>query len=300
VLPQDAINAAAGAALAAPAEHLELFLWLYKGPARPPANLPGKVELLSRLLAVLQEIDHDWSIDAARRKAIRHRIRAALSAGDCAAYRQAVGQMDLPVAGTFKGRIERSVGLAQAVREDMLNILRESFYALFAKAKVAPWLDETTIWTSQQALDARQKALKELVEVKMLENARAIGAAAEHGDLSENSEWKFALEERDLLRARVAKMQQELALARVIRPDDVPADSVGIGSRVLLRRVADGRELTLTFLGLWDSDLGKGVYSYQAALAADLMGKAVGDAVTVKLEGLEGQYHIEQISSAVK
>ena len=299
--PEDehAVAEAMAKALANPAGNLELFLWLYKGPVRPLPALPGKSDLFSRLLGMLQEIDHDWNVDSELRKAVRHRVRSAIAAADYAAFRQAVAEMDQAVAGTLKGRIERCVGLAQAVQEDLLAILREGFYALFAKARLAPWEDESTLWTTAAAYEQRTKALKELTEVKMLENARAIGAAAEHGDLSENSEWKFALEERDLLRARAAKMQQELSVARVLHPGDAPTDHVGVGSRVLLRRTADGRELELSFLGPWDGDPDRNIYYYRAAMALELMGKTIGDVVQLKLEGREGEYHIEKHGSAI-
>ena len=48
----------------------------------------------------------------------------------------------------------------------------------------------------------------------MRANAKAIGEAAAHGDLSENSEYRFALEERDLLRARLAQLQGQSAVGQ--------------------------------------------------------------------------------------
>jgi transcription elongation GreA/GreB family factor len=293
-----AVRAAAEAA-AAPLANLELFLWLWKGPSRPLAGIPSKVDLLGRLLKAMQEAESDWQIAQPQRKAILQRCRAALGASDRAAYRQAVSEMDEAVAGTVKRLIERTTGLAAALYEDLLAILRESFFRLFAKEKIAAWLDEGTIWTTEAALHRKQDELKELQEVKMLENARAIGAAAEHGDLSENSEWKFALEERDLLRARAAKMVDELNRARAIRHENVPTDSVGVGSKVTLQRLADGTELELSFLGPWDSNPDGGVFSYQTALALELMGKAVGETVNLKLDGKDGEYRIERLASAV-
>jgi transcription elongation GreA/GreB family factor len=133
----------------------------------------------------------------------------------------------------------------------------------------------------------------------MMANARAMSAAAEHGDLRENSEWKSALEERDILRARAVKLQEEIARARIIRPEEVPTDSVGIGSKVLLRRVADGRELEMSFLGAWDSDIDRGLYSYQTGVGQELMGKRVGDTIQIRFEGMEGEYRIDSLGSAL-
>ena len=289
------LAAAATAALNDPVAHLELFCWLYDGPAKPPTALPGPVDMLTRALAAIQRLDTDIHLETIDRTGYRQRLRSALSARDYANYRRALEQMSEGVAGTFKGRIHRCAGLAQAVREDMMNILREKHYGLFVRARVIPWLDEGALWTTTEALHQREALLKEIIEIKMPENARAIGAAAEHGDLSENSEWKFAIEERDLLRARANKLQNEIAMARVIDPYDVPDDSVAIGSKVALRRVSDNAPLELTVLGVWDTDLERNVFSYKAAIAADLMGKSVGDEVTLKLDGPEQTCRIEAV-----
>jgi len=291
---------AAAEALADPTAGLERLLWLWSGPATPPENIPGKVELLSKVLDALQRIDHDAQLDADWRREARQRIRGALSARDYEGYRAAVGEMDEAVAATFRTRIGRITGLAQAVREDMTRILREAFGGLFRKAVVAPWLDESAIWTTLQARRQREKALREIVEVKMPANEKAIGEALAHGDLRENSEYKFACEERDFLQARAARLTDELARSRVIAAEDVPADTAGIGSRLRLRRLGDGNELTVTILGPWDTDLANRVYSYQTPLALEFLGKHLGQTGTIRIEGIEGEYRIEGLECGVE
>lgn len=293
-----AISEAAAAAFAGPVNHLELFVWLWKGPAHPPANLPSKIELLTRMLNILIEIEHDWSVAPSLRKNVNQALRSALSAGSYASYKAALAAMDEGVAGTIKRQVERAGGLSDTVRGNMMDLLRESFFGLFVKAKIVPWKDPNALYTTEAALTRREAELKDITEVRMLANARAIGAAAAHGDLSENSEWKFALEERDMLRARAAKLQNEIALARPIHPEAIPIDRVGIGSAVVLRR-ADGLERRLTFLGPWDSDVTKNIFSYQTQMAQDMMGKAVGDTVDVKMEANEGTYTLLKIESGL-
>ncbi|MBI5723489.1 MAG: GreA/GreB family elongation factor [Planctomycetes bacterium] len=299
---QREINQAAAGSLADPLKHTELCVWLWKTPAVKVESAPSRVQLLARLLNAIQEIEHDWQIKPPVRKAFLQRLRHALAAGDYAGYRQAISEMDEHVAATIKRLVERcEEGLAESVHDDMVKALRQAFPQLFyARTKLPPWLDASAIWTSRAALDRRHAELKDLVEIKMPANAKAIGDAAAHGDLSENSEWKFALEERDLLRARVAKMQDELARARVFHPDDVPADSVAIGSRVTLKRRGDGSQLVMTFLGPWESDVEKRIYSYQTQLAQELMGKAVGDAVSMKIDGVEAVYEIAAVGPGVE
>jgi transcription elongation factor GreA len=136
----------------------------------------------------------------------------------------------------------------------------------------------------------------------MKENAKAIGEAASHGDLSENSEYKFALEERDLLRARVANIQNELSLARLLTADDVQTDTVTVGTRVTLERVDPGApedHRQMTILGPWEADIERGVYNYRAPMCQKLRGLRVGDTAALDLDGAERQWRIAAIQNAL-
>jgi transcription elongation GreA/GreB family factor len=297
----EGVAQAVAAALSDPMRNLEVFLWLWQGPTAAIPGLPSRVELLSRLLKALGDLIRMWDLDAPRRKALWQRVRTALSAADYAPFRSAVEQMDEHVGATIKRQVERMEGLAQSVRENMLQVLRERFPNLFfSRDRVNPWEDEGAIWSTEEALRRHEAEYKELVEIKIPANARAIGAAAEHGDLSENSEWKFAIEERDMLGNRQGKMLEELARVRIIVPQDVPTETVGIGSRVHLRRLSNGQEVVMAFLGPWEGDPDKGIYSYQTRMAQDLMGHAAGEEIVLKLEGEEDTYRIESISSALQ
>lgn len=130
-------------------------------------------------------------------------------------------------------------------------------------------------------------------------NAKQIGLAAEQGDLRENADWTAAIEERDMLVARVRKINAELAMARILERSDIPRDSVGIGSKVTMRRVADSAEYELTFLGPWDSNPEQKVYSYTTKLAQSVMGLAVGERVELDFEDGPQEYEIVGLSPAV-
>jgi transcription elongation factor GreA len=131
----------------------------------------------------------------------------------------------------------------------------------------------------------------------MRENAKAIGAAAEKGDLSENSEYKFALEERDLLRARQANLQQQLSMARALDPNDVPTDHVSVGSKVWLRHKPTGQMLAFTFLGPLEADIEQHIYNYKAPFAQEMMGRRVGDEIELAIVDPPGDYVITDLSA---
>jgi transcription elongation factor GreA len=293
----DAIDRAVVDAWSEPASHVALCAWTWDEPSRS-AKTPNRVTMLSKLLAALLQIDHDWHGDNDERREARQIVRDALSARSYAGYRAALEEMDQAMADVIRGYIDRTDGLAEAVREDMLKMLRKQFARLFVKKKANPWEDDNVLWTSAAGLRQREEDYRILTDVTMPANAKQIGEAAEQGDLRENADWQAAIEERDRLVAEARRMQGEMAKARVITHADVPDDIVSVGTCVRLTPVSGGNDVSLTFLGPWDSDPARSIYSYRTGIAHSLMGRSVGDTVTIKLGGEEADYRIDEIDFA--
>ncbi len=294
-----AVHAAVEKAVADPAAHVDLCAWAWIGSAAGLFPAPDRLNLLLKLLELLRDVDHDPGLKAGRKKDIRAVVRAAFSADDFARYAETLDGIDEQMAAVVKNGIERTEGLALTVHDRMIDILSGKFYALFRKQKVLPWEDEKAIWTTEAALREQEQQLRELKEVAMPANAKRIGEAASFGDLSENAEWQAAIEERDMLVARARALGAELAMAKIIGPEDVPADTVGIGSQVTLKHTADGRTVVLAFLGPWDSDPDNRIYAYRTPLAQSLMGSALGDTLSLTIDGVAGEYEIVAIESAL-
>ncbi len=297
----DQVQARIDAAVADPLDYPALVAWLWSGPQRLDGlRLPGTGELFELILDVLVELDRAAdSGDAGKR--FRQLIRPALRSRDYARVREALTQVSAERAVTLKPQLERLGGLGPNIHDKLVGLLRELHPQLWRveTPKVQPWEDPNVIWATQAGIDRKTAERDELVNVKMRENARRIGEAAAHGDLSENSEYKFALEERDLLRARLARINQELSLARRIEPHQVPTDYVGIGSRIVLKNPADGTTREMTFLGPFETDVERGVYNYRAPVAAAVLGKRVGERVKLLIDGREVEFEIVQITNGL-
>ncbi|MCG8406680.1 MAG: GreA/GreB family elongation factor [Phycisphaerales bacterium] len=290
-------------AIATPGRYTDAMMWLWKIPGvKVDLQLPKPLEMLNTILALVGPArQSEGKAIAQTVNELRARVRAGLSAKGYEPFRECVKTIDLPMAQALRRQIERAEGLGPSVQSEMLNILRAQFPDLYVKAEVAKWDDDSVLYFSREGLRIKEDELHELVNVKMRENAKAIGEAAAHGDLSENSEYKFALEERDLLRARVAQINSELALAKVLEADEVPTDHVSIGQRVTLKPVNGGESYTMTILGVGDSDIGERIYAYQTPLAMQLMGKRPGQKVSLAFEGKdEVQYEVAEIEKAVE
>lgn len=279
--------------------HLEAICWFWRGSSIEGLSPLPPRELLLRLLNHLSELTISDSTPPSVLRHARQTIRSAMSAGKYARYRQVIEGMEPGLASTVRRTVDRLDGLGQVVRSTMLKIIQETHPELYVKARVDPWLDENILFGTQTGMHKREEELNFLVNVKMKENAKAIGEAASHGDLSENSEYKFALEERDLLRARVAVIQNELSMARLLTANDVQTDTVTVGTRVALED-SQGHRREMTILGPWEADIEKGVYNYRAPLPGKLRGLQVGDTAMLDLDGTEREWRITSIVNALE
>jgi transcription elongation GreA/GreB family factor len=142
------------------------------------------------------------------------------------------------------------------------------------------------IFVSQQSLDAIRREYESLIKEKIPSNKRAVEIAREEGDLRENSEYKMARQDQDMLMARKSQIERDLARAQVIDFADAGKDVVSIGNVVTLE---DGRGKPQRFaiLGAWDSDPQRSIIAYQTPIGLALLGKKVGD--SIQLEGREEQ-----------
>lgn len=207
-------------------------------------------------------------------------------------------QADRAGALRLKRVIEENAGLTPAQRTQLLGFLRSRYADIFIEA-TREWQDATAIYTTEPGLRQLEAAFQFIVQVELPEVARQIGEAASHGDLSENSEYTAALEKRDQLASRAARLESELAAARVISHDMSVTGFVNVGTRVTARQVETGADEIYTFLGPWDTDVENLVLNYQAPLAQAFMGARVGDTVSYGDEGARRSWEILGIDSAL-
>ena len=274
--------------------------WLWSQPDNP--HLAGAVDpkvVLNRILWMMGEIKRRDNLHNEALKRIKADVRSSLAARKFARFRDYVETLPRPLAAPLYQQISWLDNLGRASQEDLQNIITTKFPNLHEKEAVNPWEDETTLYCTPEGLQAKEAEITDMVNVKMLENARAIGRAAEHGDLSENSEFKFALEERDLLRARLAKMNEEHRLARVLEPADVPTDTAGIGSAITVRDLKTGEVKRFVILGPWEASADKGILNYKTPLAQAMMGARVGDKRTMNFRGHIEELLIEKLENAL-
>ena len=121
-----------------------------------------------------------------------------------------------------------------------------------------------------------QQRIQQIATSETVQNAKEIEAARALGDLRENAEFKAALERRDRLQSELKLLSDQLARARILTPEDVLLDEVGIGS-VVHCKDSKGSHIKFTLLGPWDADPEMHILSFQSKLALAMKGRAVGE-----------------------
>lgn len=151
--------------------------------------------------------------------------------------------------------------------------------------------EEEVFWTSQQGLDRLKERLQHLTSVEMVDVAKEIEEARSHGDLRENSEYKYALERRSRIQGEIAQIGDKVRSARLLTPGDVDLSCVNIGTQVELSSSDKNASKVLTIMGPWEADVEKNILSFNSKMAQSLISKSIGD--QVDLEG--SAYTIEKI-----
>ena len=128
-----------------------------------------------------------------------------------------------------------------------------------------------------------EEELKQLKRVDRRNIAKEIEIARAHGDISENAEFHAAKERQSHIEGRIRIVEDRLARAQVIETGGSPPDTVRFGVTVLLSDDDTGEEVRYTIIGEDESDVAAGRISVTSPVARALLGKSVGDEVTVRV-----------------
>jgi len=157
---------------------------------------------------------------------------------------------------------------------------------------------EEQLLVSRGSYERKREEYEAIVSKKIPENSRAIAAAREHGDLKENSEYKMAKQDQQVLMAQKSLLERDLAHARITDFKEATTDQVSVGSIVDLKDPS-GKSARYTVLGAWDSDPENGIIAYKTPLGLALLSKRIGDQVKVKIGGTENDYTVTGINRYV-
>jgi transcription elongation factor GreA len=133
-------------------------------------------------------------------------------------------------------------------------------------------------------IDVRKKLQDELNAIERelrVDLPREILKAREHGDLSENSEYKAAKERQSYVEGRKAQLQQRLAAMLLVNFDKIPTDRAAYGSKVVLYEYETDKEVEYQLVTAEESNISKGLISITSPIGRGIVGKMVGDSVEI-------------------
>ncbi len=139
---------------------------------------------------------------------------------------------------------------------------------------------------------------KELeAEIEMLKGRRGeiadrIAEARDYGDLSENADYDTAREDQALVETRIAEIEDILANAEIIKAKS--SSRISVGSTIELK--SNDKTFTYTLVGPVEADPLEGKISNESPIGEALMGKKVGESVTITTPKGTIVYEIVKIS----
>ncbi|MBV9653832.1 MAG: transcription elongation factor GreA [Acetobacteraceae bacterium] len=143
-----------------------------------------------------------------------------------------------------------------------------------------------------------QRLEEELRKLKSEERPaviRAIAEARSHGDLSENAEYHAARERQSFIEGRIAELEEIVSSVEVIDPASLSGDHIKFGAHVRLVDEETDKESTYQIVGLHEADIKIGRLSVSSPLAKALIGKKVGDTVSVPAPGGDRTYEVLEL-----
>lgn len=144
---------------------------------------------------------------------------------------------------------------------------------------------EKSYYMTKEGLEKLEKEVTYLKTERRQEVVERIKVAREFGDLSENSEYDAAKDEQAFVESRIASVEKMIRNAVIIENDHQNPNMVGLGKTVTFQELPDGDEESYTIVGSAEADPFEGKISNDSPIAKSLLGKEVGEQVTVPTPG---------------
>ncbi len=153
---------------------------------------------------------------------------------------------------------------------------------------------EKEIYLTSEGFLKLEEELDHLKKVERPEVIEAIKEARALGDLSENAEYSSARERQGKLEARIKEIEYTLEHATIIENNN--DGKVRVGSVITIKYLEDDEDEEYSIVGTNEADPFENKISNESPIAQAVMGKKVGDKVSV--ESPNGSFDIEIVKVA--
>lgn len=152
------------------------------------------------------------------------------------------------------------------------------------------------MYVTKETLEQMKAELQHMKTVERPAAARAIAEAREKGDLKENAEYDAAKEAQGILEAKIARMEGELASARILDTSSIDTSKVSILTKVTITNKATKKSMTYQIVSEKEADLKQNKISVTSPIGKGLLGKKVGDIAEIQAPNGKIVFSIDQIS----
>ena len=149
----------------------------------------------------------------------------------------------------------------------------------------------------QTILKKLDKQLADSQKELQVDIPEALKIAREHGDLSENAEYKAAKERQTFLQARISLLQKRISDVTSLDLKRIPKDRSGLGSTLFLNDLDTGKEKKYRLVFPEDVDPDAGKISAASPIGRALMGKQVGDEIIISLPEQKVEYEVIRVTT---
>ncbi len=153
------------------------------------------------------------------------------------------------------------------------------------------------VYLTKDGYENLKKEIEQLQKVQRPAISAQIAEARDKGDLSENAEYDAAKEAQGLLEAKIAKLNDMFAKARVIDETKLDVNKVNLLSKVTVKNLTANREMVYMIVSEKEADMKLGKISSKSAVGAGLIGKSKGDIVEISVPA--GVVRLEILSIAL-
>ncbi len=146
-------------------------------------------------------------------------------------------------------------------------------------------------------IDKLDQELKESQRELQVDIPKALKTAREHGDLSENAEFKAAKERQMYLESRISLLQKRISDITSIDLKKIPNDRSGLGSTLHLRDINTGEETQYHLVFPEEVNPDERKLSAASPIGRALVGKRQGDDLIVALPDNKLEYEVLKITT---
>jgi transcription elongation factor GreA len=154
----------------------------------------------------------------------------------------------------------------------------------------------SVVYYTEEGLQRLVDEIKHLETVERPRISQQIAEARDKGDLSENAEYDAAKEAQGLLEAKISKLKEKLAGARIIDESQLDTSKVTILSVVKIKNLQLKKEFTYTIVPENEANLKELKISVESPISKGLLGKKVGDIAEIQVPNGMMKFEILSIS----